>query len=641
MFSRDRHRMGALALFCVLSLLTASALAVDGQPAEIASYRISAALDPERREVTGQQLLRWRNDTERAATELRFHLYLNAFANNRTTLMSAVPDEARRWARRHPDGWGGIEVTAVRIGGEDVTKQLEFIQPDDLNPHDRTVARLPLKTPVTPGRSIEVEMSFVSRLPRLFMRSGHAAPFFFVAQWFPKIGVFEKGRWNCHQYHATTEFYADFGTYEVSLTVPADFVVGHTGVAVSEHRNGTTRTIEVRAEAVHDFAWTADPRFRLIEEEVAGSRVRLLMQPNHLGQTDRYLDTLRATMARYEAWFGPYPYAELTLVDPPVNGLAAGGMEYPMLFTAGTLRWMPRALRIPEMLTVHEFGHQYWHGIVANDEVEAAWLDEGINSYVEGRIMDELFGPRGSYLDLFGLQLDAVARHRLSYSRVRHQDPITRPAHRMLDRRSYRSITYGKTVLVLLTLDRYLGGERLRDALAAYHRKWRFRHPTGADWRAAVEESTGEDLEWFFTQTLDGTGVLDYAVTRLRVEPIPPLEGWRVRTDRELGTEKHFRSEVIVERLGSVQMPVNILVVFEDGSQSHESWNGRDRWRRLEITSKQRADFVVVDPDHQLPLDANRINNSRMRSPGTRGIIRVVAGWTLWLQNLLQLLTGI
>jgi len=628
-----------LALVTALLLLLPGLLDAVPLSPRIANYRIEATLDPQVKTVVAHQVLTWRNTTAEPTRELWFHLYLNAFSNNRTLLLGAQPERVRRWQKRYPDEWGGIDVKRIRVGTSDLTDRLKLVPPPAGNPYDRTVAKLELAYPVGPGQAIEVEMDFDARLPRSFMRAGHAAPFFLVAQWFPKIGVFEDGAWNCHHYHQNTEFYADFGVYEVTLRVPKDYVVGHTGVRQSESTdtNGI-KTIRVLAEDVHDFAWTADPRFVAVEDRVGGTYIRLLLQPNHAEQAERHLGAVKAAMQKYHQWFGEYPYPELTIVDPGPGALASGGMEYPMLITAGTTWWMPAWLRLPEMLVVHEFGHQYWYGILANNEFEEAWLDEGINSFVEGKIMDELYGPRASYAELGGIAVDAIALHRLGFLGRASVDPIARPAFAMLDRASYASTSYAKTALALHMLDRHLGGDRLMRALGDYARAWRFRHPTGKDFRRSIEKSTGEDLEWFFGQVWDGTAVLDYAVTRVDVRELEPVRGRGIGEAAE--EVPRYRSEVVVERLGELRMPVEVVVVFEDGSETREAWDGKDRWRRLEFVGNRRVEYAVADPAHELTLDVNRTNNSRMRQPGTRGVIRLAGHWALWMQSALHLLTA-
>jgi hypothetical protein len=614
----------------------------------IANYRINARYDGTAHTITAHETLTWRNTTREPAVDLYFHLYLNAFASSHSSFMRGLGDAWVEWLRRHPHGWGYSMVNAVHIGGSDLTPRMQFVHPDDDNLDDRTVFRVPLDKPLRPGATLDVEIDFVAKLPKIFARTGYAGPFTFVAQWFPKIGVYQDGAWNCHQYHSTTEFFADFGTYDVTLTVPRSGVVGATGSLRDRHDDADgTQTLRFVAEDVHDFAWTIDPRFRSIEDTTGDTHVQLLVQPNHVDQADRYVSAARAALQHYEEWIGPYPYPQLTVVDPGPRGSGAGGMEYPTLITVGTTWWMPRGVRLPELVTVHEFGHQYWYGMVATNEFEEAWLDEGVNTYLEGKIMDAVYGPASS-VDVRGMHLDSVTLERLRYLMSAQHDPMTRYAWKFLDRSSYSAISYSKTALVLDTLDRYLGGDRLRAALAVYFDRWRFRHPRGGDFLASVEQSAGEDLSWYFDQVVNNTGLLDYAVTQVNAEEAEQLTGYAFKDGRageditpEPSEEKRYRNEVVIERLGSVHMPVEVQIVFDDGSVTNERWDGRDPWRRFEYTGTQRVEWAVVDPNRALPLDFNRLNNSRMRESGTRGLVRLAGRWGFWFQNLLYALSGL
>lgn len=648
---RVRLRRGPAWTVAVVGVAVSLAVGLPGHVAHaealsprIANYKIEAQYDAETHTVTGREILTWHNTTLEAAADLYFHLYLNAFANNRSSFVREAGEMWVDWLKLHPHGWGYIEVKALRIGGADVVNRMRFVHPDDDNINDRTVVRVPLERPVPPGETVEVEVEFVAKLPKLVARSGYAGPFAFVAQWFPKIGVYRDGQWNCHQYHLTTEFFADFGAYDVSLTVPRHAVVGATGVLRESHEDGASKTLRFVAEDVHDFAWTIDPRFQVIERTLGDTAIRLLVQPRHLAQADRYLQAARSALDWYQRWLGRYPYSQLTLVDPGPGGGGAGGMEYPTLITLGTAWWMPQRVRLPEFITVHEFGHQYWYGMVANNEAEEAWLDEGINSYVEGRIMDTVYGP-GSYLDLFGLRFDSSAMRRLQYVRAAQHDPVTRRAWEFLDRSSYGAISYSKTALMLDTLAVYVGDEGLRQALAAYFQRWRFRHPRGEDFVASMNESLGQDLSWYFDQVLPGTGVVDYAVTQVNAEELHAPAGYTV-SGAEIGEEvlpqepqgKQYHNEVVVERLGSVSLPVEVHITFDDGGVTKEHWDGRDRWKRFEYTGKQRVEWAAVDA---LPLDVNVVNNSRMRAGGTRGLVRIAGRWGFWFQNLMYFLTGL
>ncbi|MBI4517189.1 MAG: M1 family metallopeptidase [Deltaproteobacteria bacterium] len=627
--------------------LAAAATAAEPLAPRIANYEIDARLDVAQHTVTARQVLTWHNTSTENAVDLYFHLYLNAFANNRSTFMRAAGAELRRWQRRKPEGWGYQEITRLAVDGADRTAAIEYVHPDDDNTDDRTVIRVPLESAVAAGAVARIEIDFTAKLPKVFARTGYAGPFHFVAQWFPKLGVYENGTWNCHQYHATTEFFSDFGVYDVRLTVPRDSVVGATGVIEDERDNGDgSKTLRLHAEDVHDFAWAVDPRFVEIADRFDDVALRLLLQPQHAAQAGRHLEAVKAAMVRLRDWLGPYPYPQLTIVDPGHGGGAAGGMEYPTLITVGTTWWMPATLRLPEVIAIHEFGHQYWYGMVANNEFESAWLDEGINAYFETKVMDEHYGHPGSYADWLGLALDGVSVNRWSYLAAPQHDPLARAAWQFLDRRSYTGVSYAKTALVLTTLERYLGPERMRAALRLYFERWRFRHPTARDFTDALNEAAGEDLDWYFEQTLYGTGVLDYAVTRVDTDELADFAGVRVppaaeAQDPPAVKERRYRNEVVVERLGSVRMPVDITVGFEDGTETAERWDGHDRWRRFEYLGPQRVEYAFIDRYGKLPLDVNLINNSRMRATGTRGVIRLAGRWGFWFQNLLHLLTGL
>jgi len=261
--------------------------------------------------------------------------------------------------------------------------------------------------------------------------------------------------------------------------------------------------------------------------------------------------------------------------------------------------------------------------------------------------MEATYGP-AAYLDLFGLRLDGWTLQRLGYLGSPQRDPMTRPGWRFIDRDSYAAISYDKTALVLRTLDRRLGGDRLQTALAAYLSAWRFKHPQRDDFLEAIQDSVGEDLQWYFDQVVAQTGLLDYAVTRVESSEIAAFAGHSLRDGRitmedtpaEAGKPR-YRNEVVVERVGSVRVPVEVQVRFDDGSAVHERWDGQDRWQRFEYTGEQRVDSAVVDPDRTTPLDANLLNNSRRRPPARAGMARLAGRWGFWFQNVLWALTGL
>ena len=268
-----------------------------------ANYTIEVRLDPEKKLLTGKVVLEWRNLTLRAARELPFHLYWNGWRNNQSTWMRESSLRPGRVPRKIRDeDWSYIKVNSMRVLPQfpfrevDLTGSLRFESPDDGNPEDRTVLVAPLTQRwVFPGETIRVEIEFEAKVPRTFARTGFLGNYFFLAHWFPKLGVFQPdGTWNNHQYHSNTEYFSDYGVYDVSLTVPSGWVVGATGKETSQIDNGDdTATHRYQQADVHDFAWTTSPDF-LEETRIFNHpglqqvEMRFLYQSEHRGQVDRH-----------------------------------------------------------------------------------------------------------------------------------------------------------------------------------------------------------------------------------------------------------------------------------------------------------------------------------------------------------------
>ncbi len=351
--------------------------------------------------VTATETLTYHNLTGQALDTFPFHLYLNAFQPKATWIHEAHRDGNFRTsslAMWKPEDYGANEVTSFEVVGMgDLTKQMKFISPDDGNPDDKTVFQVKLPRPVAPGQDVQFKIKFKATFPEVIARTGYKRTFLLAGQWFPKVGVFWHGQWNCHQFHAMTEFFADFGTFDVKVTLPKDYVIGATGVQVSDQDNGNgTKTVAFHAEDVHDFAWTADPNFKVINDTFNGSvgqvNIRLLSYDSHERQWQPYITCVKDSMKRFDEWYGPYPYAQLTVVDPPHGAGEAGGMEYPTFITGDSGWYIPKGIHLIDLVTEHEFGHQYWYGMVATNEFENAWMDEGINSYTEVKVIDSFYG---------------------------------------------------------------------------------------------------------------------------------------------------------------------------------------------------------------------------------------------------------
>lgn len=633
--------------------------AVAARAPKIASYSIDARLDPSTRLLTGDQLLVWRNASPAPTTTLRFHLYYNAWRNSHSTWMRERRLGGDRSLHDRPEAdWGWIDlgqVAVARDGGAPVdhTSRLRFIAPDDGNSDDRTVVELPLDRPVEPGETLTVRMAWSSRVPRTFARTGVTGDNYFLAHWFPKIGVLEPGGWNCHQFHATTEFFADFGSYDVRLTVPAGWTVGATGTArpTRDGPGGTTVHHYVQDD-VHDFAWTTSPDYLDLSDTFTHPTLppvtmRLLLQPEHRGQAARHFEATRAALRHYGEWLGPYPYGHITIVDPPWRSRAAG-MEYPTLFTAGTNWLAPPAGGEPESVIIHEAGHQFIHGIVASNEFEHAWLDEGLNTYLHHRVLAQSFAPVHAVKRYFGgfipwvfrdltLSRDTATAARASFRAMPPRDVQATPSWQYWPG-DYAAASYDKPVLWMHTLERMLGWETMQRLLAVYFTRWSYRHPRPEDFFDVVREVSGRDLTWFFDEVHRRPGTFDYGIDVLRSEQTA-VRGYvgdgAARTfAADLAASPAYHTTVVVRRLGSAVFPVDVRVVLENGEEIRWRWDGRDTWKQFEMDHASRARRADVDPDQVLLLDVNTTNDSAaIDPPGPRAARSWSLVWLVWLQD--------
>ncbi len=610
----------------------------------VVRYEIDARLDPGKHTIDATETLTWRNLTGQPQDHLPFHLYLNAFQKQSTFMAEARRNGA---TRDNPDfGWkekmyGADEIKSLEVEGMgDLTSKIKFTHPDDGNADDRTVFEIALPRPIAPGASAVFHIKFHDVLPEVVARTGYKRDFFMIGQWFPKVGVWWQGAWNCHQFHENTEFFADFGVYDVKLTVPKDYITGATGVEMANGSNPDgTRTVTYHAEDVHDFSWTADPHYVVVEDDVTLSsgtvHARLLMHPGHMASAPRYMQALKGTMKHFDDWYGPYPYKQITVVDPAHAAFEAGGMEYPTLITAGTTWWAPAGARFPEVVVEHEFGHQYWYAMVATNEFEDAWLDEGINSYTEVKIMADLYGKNNDSLNLLGITGGGAALQRISYLRVADTDPLTRPAWLYMSGPAYGGVTYGKTATVMMQLEGLLGEDTMRRAIHTYFMRYRFKHPNKEDVLKTIEEVSGQDLRWYYNQAVYGTAVLDYEIKSVRSERVDWYEDEKKKPEKK--GETIFRDEVVVHRKGDFLYPVRVLIRFEDGEQVRERWDGVDRWIRYTYERKSKIASAEIDPDYQVLLDKNLYNNSYVQKGDMKAHFKLANAWLFLTQFLAQM----
>ena len=636
----------------------------DGSPAlrgggparspRIANYKIEARLDVERHEIVATQRLTWTNTGASAVDALPFHLYLNGFKNESTLFMRSSRGQMRGQAGEQlasSSGWGWIQIDSVQIAGAELASKLTYTGGDE------TVATLPLPAPLQPGGTIEVAFTFTAQLPEVFARTGYSGEFHLVGQWFPKIGV-RVGppgaeRWECQPFHINTEFFADFGVYDVAVTVPNTYVVAATGVlTAATEAPGGTRTFTYHAEDVHDFAWVADPYLDVMsgQAKVADGtvEVRVVYRPEHKEFARRHLEAGVGAIEKFSAAFVPYPWPILTIVDPPTDAMfGAGGMEYPTFVTTGGDTVFARpGLRLPEYVTVHEVGHQWFQGMLASNEAVEAWLDEGVNEWADAGVMADLYGARASGIDWMGWQAEVAALRRAWGTDPSSLPvPIAAAAYAFVDSDAYGEATYEKTARALATLEQTLGATRFAAAMKVYAREWSFKHPTGRDLFDVLSRELGQDLTWFFVPVFQEVGGIELAIRTAACRLAHPARGVfgegsakKTVSDRDAPETGSFVCEVVVTNTGKVHVPVDIELEFADGSTQRLHWadQGRGTWERFVIERSTPLVEVWLDPENKLALAQPVTHRYRIAGDGAASL-RAAAWFGSLAQTLMQI----
>ena len=458
-------------------------------------YKIDAKLDTANKVIDGRMETYWVNKSSDVVTEVQMHLYMNAFKSNKTTFNRESGETSEK--KESDRGWIDIKNISDR-NGKDLLPDLQYIRPDDGNINDSTVVKIILPQSAKPGDTVFLKINFETKLPSRIIRTGYKDDFYFVAQWFPKFGVYESagmryavtGSWNCHQFHHNSEFYSNHSVYDVKITLPENYVTGSGGMLISEANTGNgEKVLTYRAEDIVDFAWTAWPEYKVFTDQWKHIKITLLLPPSRIAQAGRQFMAVKNALEYLEKNVGPYPWPHLTFIDPPSKGGGAGGMEYTTLFTSMSFTGVPEFLHLPEMVTIHEFGHAYFMGILASNEFEESWLDEGVNQFWENRIMDHYYGANSGMFDHPLLKISDKSVSRSSYVYSDSRQVVTNKEYSWnYPHGTYGMMSYQKTSVCLWTMMGLIGEETTNDIFREYYKKWAFRHPSGRDFINVVNE---------------------------------------------------------------------------------------------------------------------------------------------------------
>ncbi|HKJ67953.1 MAG TPA: M1 family metallopeptidase [bacterium] len=577
-------------------------------------YTMDVSLDAEQKVLTGDETVVYYNHSPDTLENIYFHLYPNAFRSD-STLKSI---QGKTWYQEPPSpphrSWITIEEFTATLGGKS----------SDAFSVDETILYGPLPGSLLPGDSLEVRLRFAHHIREHYGRAGYQHNQFDFAQWYPKVVVYDERGWDNEIWPNIGEFYGEFADFQVTITVPDSFIVAATGTVVdgnpgweevtveeeadyeewyqeylsrkeTRFRSGNRRSVTFAAKNVHDFAWNTSPDFVYEHGTHENVDVHVLYQASR-GRSwhNQVVQHATRTLDWLEKKFGEYQYPQVTVV----HGLLGGGMEYPMLVMDGNPS---------EGLAVHEIGHIYFYGILANDEMAEAWLDEGFTTFQTLRYLEYHYGKEGRSMQELneeypGLRArfprvseyeddqEAVIEMQLSGE----DEPMAQPADEFGSYDAYRYNVYTKASLMLDMLEFVMGEQAFWSGMRDYYDTWKLKHVNEDRFREVMNRHSTDDLDWFFDQWLHSTGFADYALDGYEVEPRP---------------EGGYRVTVSITRKGPFIMPVDVELRFYDGGTLRTRWFEHTDQGSVTFETGSKVAKVVLDPDNRI-LDVDRTNNS-------------------------------
>lgn len=511
-----------------LTVLLLNALSATAQKTyfqQRADTRISVRLDDVQHTLHGYEELRYTNHSPDTLTFLYIHLWPNAYLNDRTPYAKQqmlLGNKDFFYAKEEDRGY--IDSLSFRVDDKDAAFETLPGAPD--------IARLNLPQPLLPGQMVEIETPFRVKVPKIFSRLGHSGQAYYISQWFPKPAVYDARGWHPMSYLDQGEFYSEFGSYEVSITLPKNYVVLATGNCVTAEENDWMRmrlrtqdttkktdgfplsdpafkTITFKEDNIHDFAWFADKRYLLSHDtaRVADHLVDIWTAylPASQKTWRKSTDYLKTTLEVYGSEVGPYPYKTIKAVEGDMK--AGGGMEYP---TVTIIDQSAAQAALADVL-VHEAGHNWFYGILGSNERTFPWLDEGVNSFYEQKTTERI-RHKANQSGSFNLQ-DLTSGMYYQQAAIRQDQPanLAAPDYRDIN---YGASVYAKTPLLLRWLEVWMGEDKFRAAMHEYYQTWQFRHPYPEDMQAIFQKHSQEDVSWFFTGALATDQPIDFKVKR-------------------------------------------------------------------------------------------------------------------------------
>ena len=497
--------------------------------------KLDVSLDDKHHFLHGYEEFDYTNNSPDTLRYIYIHLWANAYMHDHTPFaQQQVENGSKTFSYAKARDRGYIDSLQFVIDGQGVDYHYTEVMPD--------VARIDLPKPLAPKQRIHVTTPFRVKLPKVFSRLGHTGQAYFISQWFPKPAVYDRKGWHPIPYLDQGEFYSEIGTYDVSITLPKNYIVMATGNCsdLSEYQwldglskqplpadtlykkswpasDATTKTLHFHEDNIHDFAWFADKRWIVRKDTIYNAANRRTITayaaflPEHKASWLKATDYLKSTVEHYGKYVGSYPYNTIKAVEGDME--AGGGMEYP------TVTIIDReASSSLQSVIVHEAGHNWFYGILATNERDHAWMDEGINTFYEHKTVHAL-GKETVTAKAGGLNIkvgDDLESIFLYYEGLAaHTDQALEQTSANFTKLNYGGDVYYKTGLMLKWLEQYMGEANFEAGMHEYYDTWKHKHPYPEDLQAIMQKHSDKSLDWFFKGILNSDKPVDYTIKKV------------------------------------------------------------------------------------------------------------------------------
>lgn len=503
------------------------AQAQEGYFQQDVAYTIKVSLDDVSHKLTGDISIDYTNHAPFELDTIYFHLWPNAYSSKQTAYAK------QQISNPNSDFYFASDKDLGYIKDIDFKVNNYSVKWHYLTEEDTDIAYILLNQPLATGKTVTITTPFTVKIPKSFSRLGHIETSYQITQWYPKPAVLDRYGWHPMPYLNLGEFYSEFGSFDVSITLPQNYVVGATGVLETQseidflkdrvaqtedryrHPEGleltdsfpvsspSQKTIHYTADNVHDFAWFADKRFNVLKGEVKLKSGKIVdtwtMFANETWSSwEKSIDYVNQAVASYSEWVGDYPYPQATAVQSALS--AGSGMEYPMITVIGS-----ETGKMLDNVIAHEVGHNWFYGILGSNERQYPWMDEGLNSYYDARYMDKYYKK---YFNEMSLVYKLKARN--------NEDPSPSTLVQDMGEISYAVTAYAKPSIALKTLAEFVEQKRFDEVMQSYFNTWKFRHPDPTDFRQMWIDAGYGAQDWFFDGIVKTNKKVDYKLVKIK-----------------------------------------------------------------------------------------------------------------------------